>query len=83
MKKLIIFMFILSLAVNTEAFIQIDQACYSQCTSNGYYFNYCYEKCSYDNQPQAERVFNLPDYSCLQQCAKDGNIYSICLQLCK
>ena len=57
-----------------------DYTCVSNCTSQGYQYQFCVDKCSFpDNPPPTS---NQVDYKCVSDCTSQGYQYSYCLARC-
>ena len=84
MKKLILIITLLVLPV--PAFAMTDYACVNDCTSKGYMYQYCTEKCSYGTDAvQPPPLIQIPryDFLCISNCQAKGYMYMYCQQVCK
>jgi hypothetical protein len=70
-----------------------DYTCLNDCTAKGYMYNYCQQRCSYDDNPYQQQqqqqsnpyqVKPIPqvDYTCLNNCTQKGYMYNYCKQQC-
>lgn len=84
MKKFIL----LALFLISPAMAATDFQCVNDCTSKGYMYNYCTDRCSYStgyDQPQQTRQpqrIKQTDYKCLSDCTARGYMYNYCQQQC-
>lgn len=82
MKYLIIF----TLMYSNVALSDTDYACVNDCTSKGYQYGLCTERCSFgnDNQfssPQPQQI-KQTDYQCVEDCTSKGYQYNLCTDRC-
>ena len=78
MKRLIIVLF---LVFSGSAYAATDYQCVNDCTEKGYMYNFCKEKCSYDNTPQYEKP-KQTDFQCMSDCQDKGYMYQYCKERC-
>ena len=73
------------------AFGATDYKCVSDCSNNGYTYQYCSAICTYDTsqslqlqpvQPQQLLIPSGTDYRCLNECTSNGYMYQYCKQRC-
>lgn len=70
---------VVSMVSSAYGFQSVDYNCMNDCTDNGYMYQYCQSRCSYDNAPQAP---SSVDYTCMSDCENKGYMYSYCQQAC-
>ena len=75
MKYLIV---VLVLLVAIPVFAATDYTCVSNCTSQGYLYSYCVEKCSYEFNTKPKNI----DYNCVSDCTAKGYLYNYCTDIC-
>jgi len=78
----------------TVALASTDYQCVNDCTQNGYMYQLCQAKCSYNDstsaqlQPsislQAETPYQQTqtDYQCVNDCTNAGYMYGLCKKRC-
>ncbi len=79
LSKITIAVFAILLLSTAYAFQSTDYTCMNDCSSNGYMYQYCQSRCSYDNAPQMPK---RTDYTCVSNCTDKGYMYSYCQQAC-
>lgn len=92
MKKIIT---VLTLLFSINGFTATDYTCVSDCTSKGYMYNLCTEKCSFGENSSHQELdasiiwkqkdFESPkrtDPKCLKECTSEGYMYGFCKNRC-
>jgi hypothetical protein len=79
-------------SLNALALQQIDYACIADCSANGYQYNYCQARCTYETAPQNNNSGNQgyqfappmkqTDYKCVNDCTARGYMYNYCSSAC-
>jgi hypothetical protein len=84
--RLLIFALLLLQTGIASALAGTDFKCMSDCTQNGYLYNYCQSHCSYDDPiPTPAPPIPQPhgtDFKCMTDCSQRGYLYSYCQQTC-
>lgn len=82
----IFILMISSLIYSAVVIAQTDYQCVSDCTSKGYQYNLCNNKCSFNE----DNSFTLKpleqqkqtDYQCVTDCTNKGYQYNLCTERC-
>jgi hypothetical protein len=59
-----------------------DFKCVSDCTQQGYQYQYCTARCSYDQPNAGTPRPRQTDYKCVSDCTQRGYLYQYCVQQC-
>lgn len=75
MKKITL---ILTVILSGNALAGTDYTCVNRCSANGYQYQYCQSKCSYNDNWGSSNI----DYTCQNRCTANGYMYQYCQQAC-
>jgi hypothetical protein len=63
-----------------------DYACVNDCTNQGYMYNLCTQKCSYNTNQGQQEIYTPKikqiDYQCVNDCTAKGYQYNFCQSRC-
>ena len=75
-----------ALATSLNAFSQTDYQCVNDCTTQGYQYGLCTDRCTINdsnqfNSPQIQPAKQI-DYQCVNDCSAKGYQYNLCTNRC-
>jgi hypothetical protein len=72
----------LGLISSAEAYEQTDYMCLNNCTAQGYMYNLCKQRCTFESGGTDYSKPQQTDYVCLNNCSAAGYQYNFCKQKC-